>query len=255
MRLVSTFLFSLALILGGLNSVFAQSDPEINDPWEPMNRGIFDFNDTLDVHVFEPIAQGYKDITHENVRIGVGNFFNNLRYPSYLVSDLVQFKFTQALTHTGRFLINTTAGIAGFIDVAKHVGLPDHEEDFGIALAYHGVPAGPYFVIPLIGPSNVRDTCGLVVDFFLDPLYWVRYTNLSTGAKLAIAGSTTALKYVDTRASLLEGIKSAKESSVDYYLFVQGAYYQHRRGVLRDGATEDDDVFDEESELNEGVEK
>lgn len=148
------------------------SKAEVEEPYDPLedfNRAIFSFNDTLDVHLLEPVARAYRDYTPDPMRTGIGNFFLNLRYPSYLVSDVVQGKFDQVLEHTGRFLINSTVGVVGLIDVAKDWGLPDHDEDFGIALAYHGVPSGPYLVIPVVGPSSVRDGVGRVVDAFLDP--------------------------------------------------------------------------------------
>ena len=219
----------------------AQSDSEVRDPLEKMNRGIFWFNDKADVYVIEPVARGYRYVMPNPLETGVHNFFNNLRYPVYLVSDLLQFKFTQMLEHTGRFVVNSTVGVAGLIDVGKHVGLPDHEEDFAIALAYHGVPPGPYLVLPFLGPSNLRDAVGLLADAVLNPFYWVGRTDLHDDAQNALIYGSTALKAIDTRARLLDAVETAKESSVDYYLFVQGAYYQYRRGVLYDGNPPDEE--------------
>lgn len=227
----------------GIRVAVAESE-EPYDPIEPVNRAIFSFNDTVDVHVLEPVGRAYRNNVPDTIQTGIGNFFLNLRYPSYLVSDVVQGKFQQALDHTGRFLINSTIGILGFIDFATDMGLPDHEEDFGIALAYHGVPAGPYLMLPILGPSNVRDGVGRIVDAFLDPIGWVGYSSLSSGTKVAIAASALGLKLVHTRAGLLQAVEAAKESSVDYYLFMQGAYYQHRYGLLTDGKVED--VFEPE---------
>jgi len=243
-RLATRVWISLTIVAAvGVAPVRADVE-EVYDPIEPVNRGIFWFNDQVDIYVLEPIARGYKDYVPEFMRTAVGNFFLNLRYPSYLVSDLVQGKFSQASDHTARFVINSTVGIAGLIDFAKDAGLPDHEEDFGIALAYRGVPAGPYLVLPFLGPSNVRDGVGRIVDLFLDPLYWVTYSNLSAGTKLAISASATGLKVIHTRAGLLQAVEAAKEGSIDYYLFVQGAYYQHRYGLLTDGAASDLDSDD-----------
>jgi phospholipid-binding lipoprotein MlaA len=233
-----------ALLLMASSAVALPEEPY--DPIEPVNRGIFWFNDQLDVYVLEPISRGYRDYVPKPVRTGVNNFFLNLRYPSYLVSDIIQGKFEQVLDHTGRFLINSTVGIGGLIDFAKDWGLPDHEEDFGLALAYHGVPAGPYLVVPLIGPSNVRDGVGRIVDAFLDPIGWVAYTNVSGGTKLAVAATALGMRTVNTRAGLLQAIEAAKEGSVDYYLFVQGAYYQNRYGLLTDGADVEDEVLKDE---------
>jgi phospholipid-binding lipoprotein MlaA len=212
------------------------------DPIEPINRGIFEFNDTVDIYVLEPVSRAYRNNVPDPVQSGIGNFFANLRYPSYLVSDIIQGKFDQVLDHTGRFLVNSTVGVLGFLDVAKDLGLPDHREDFGLGLAYHGVPSGPYLVVPFIGPSNVRDGVGLIVDGFLDPIGWVGYSSLSAGTKLAVAATALGVKVVHTRAGLLQAVEAAKESSVDYYLFAQGAYYQYRHGLLTDGKDDDDDM-------------
>lgn len=244
-RLVSRFgLVGLLALFVSVAPALAESE-EPYDPIEPVNRAIFDFNDTVDEYVLEPVARAYRDNLPDAVQTGVGNFFENLRYPSYLVSDIFQGKFEQALDHTGRFLINTTVGIGGLIDFATEWGLPVHDEDFGITLAYHGVPAGPYLVLPILGPSSVRDGVGRIVDGFLDPIGWVGYSSLSAGTKAAIIAGSLGVKLVHTRAGLLQAVETAKESSVDYYLFVQGAYYQHRHGVLTDG--KDEDAFDGES--------
>lgn len=210
-------------------------DQEIWDPLEGWNRGVFAVNDTLDVYLLEPIARGYDYVVPEVVQTGIGNFFENLGYPSYLVSDVVQLKFGQAAHHTGRFLVNTTAGLLGFIDVAKDLGLEAHKEDFGIALAYHGVPAGPYIVLPLFGPSNLRDGIGRLVDLFLDPVFYLAYTDVDDTTVTAITFGLAGVRIVDQRAGLLEAVESGKESSLDYYTFVQSSYYQYRRGVLNDG--------------------
>lgn len=215
--------------------VGAFSQEEVPDPWESTNRAIFSFNDTLDVHILEPVARTYDENMPPPFKIGVTNFFRNLRYPRYLVSDLLQLKFTQALEHTGRFLMNTTFGVAGLIDVAKHVGLEDHQEDIGTALGYHGVGTGAYMVLPLFGPSNVRDTVGFVFDFALDPLFFINYVVTPEPLDAWTSISATSVKYVEKRAGLLEAIEAGKESSVDYYLFAKSAYQQYRQGLIYDG--------------------
>ena len=235
-------IFCLQASFGVSSAVAGPEEPY--DPWEPMNRGIFDFNDYLDIHILEPVARAYRENAPEPVYKGVGNFFQNLEYPNYLVSDIVQGKFTQAWDHTVRFLINTTVGVLGFMDFATDWGYPYHDEDFGIALAYHGVPAGPYLVVPLFGPMNVRDGIGEIVDGFINPIGWVAYSSINDGAKLAIAAGALGIRTVQTRAGLLQAIETAKESSVDYYLSVQGAYYQWRYALLKDGK-EDEDEFEE----------
>jgi phospholipid-binding lipoprotein MlaA len=229
-----------------------KSEEEMWDPFEPVNRGVFWFNDTLDIYLFEPIARGYNEITPTEVQTGITNFFDNLLYPMYLVSDLVQLKFSQAGDHTGRFAINSTVGLLGFIDVAKDWGLEPHREDFGVSLGYYGVPPGPYIVLPILGPSNVRDVFGTVVDSFLDPTTAIGYSSLSSATKTAAIGTTNAVRFVNRRSALIEPIETAKESSVDYYLFVQAAYHQMREGLIHDRAqviaTDTERMLDEDVE-------
>lgn len=213
----------------------ARAQEEISDPFEGMNRGIFWFNERVDRYLLAPVAEGYDYVVPDPIQKGVGNFFENLSYPKYLVSDVVQFKFSEALSHTGRFLINTTLGVGGIFDIAKDLGLEREEEDFGIALAYHGIPAGPYLVLPLLGPSNVRDAVGRVVDTLVHPFMILSYTDVRAGITDPIAYSGRGLDIVQTRVDLDEAIKAGRESSFDYYLFLQGAYTQYRRGILFDG--------------------
>jgi phospholipid-binding lipoprotein MlaA len=218
-------------------------DEEIYDPIEPVNRGIFWFNDKVDVYVLEPVAEAYEEVVPEDIQTGIGNFFTNLRYPQYLLSDLVQLKFEQSLVHTGRFVINSTVGLLGFIDVAKHIGLENDKEDFGLALAYHGVPPGPYIVLPFLGPSNLRDTVGTIVDGAVHPFAILGYTVDEDWVDPVVYGGR-AIEVIHQRAGLLDAVEAAKSSSLDYYLFLQAAYYQHRRGLLYDGnPPEEDDPF------------
>ncbi|RIL10926.1 MAG: ABC transporter [Proteobacteria bacterium] len=225
----------VVLSLTILSACSAASAQEVYDPLEPMNRGIFWFNNKLDIYLLEPVAKGYDWIMPQEAQDSVGNFFSNLRSPALLVSDLVQLKFDQAATHTGRFLINTTIGLGGLFDIASEMGLEEHDEDFGTALAYHGVPEGPYLVLPILGPSNFRDGFGRLVDGFLDPVFYLGATDMHDDTALAIQFGLKGLQVIDTRAGLIDAVEAARESSVDYYLFIQGAYHQHRRGVIYDG--------------------
>jgi phospholipid-binding lipoprotein MlaA len=244
----------LALSIVSAGYAAAAEPEQIKDPLEGMNRGIFWFNDQLDIYLLEPVARGYDWVMPERGKKGVVNFFENLGYPSYLVSDLVQGKLDQAGLHTGRFLINTTLGVGGLIDVAKEFGLEKHSEDFGVALAYHGVPAGPYLVLPLYGPSNVRDAVGFAVDSFLDPVAWLSFTGMSSSTRLVVQGGLVGLRIVRTRAGLIQAIETAKESSLDYYLFMQSAYYQFRHGLLTDGKEGYFDTTDQSDPADEGRE-
>ncbi len=233
------FHLSLLLIVFAPLSLYAQepsgepvAEERVYDPLEGFNRAMFAFNDTVDVYLFEPVASGYDSITPEFLQQRVRNVFETLGYPKYLVSDLVQLKFGQAAEHTGRFLVNATLGLAGIFDVATEMGLPAHREDFGTALHYHGVPAGPYLVLPFVGPTNFRDGFGRIVDSFLDPAYWIAYETAEDDDNFYISVGVTVFDGLQTRADLLD---AAKEASLDYYLFTQGAYYQYRQGLMSDG--------------------
>jgi phospholipid-binding lipoprotein MlaA len=223
-------------------------DEEISDPLEGFNRGIFWFNDKLDVYFFEPVARGYHWVLPQVVEDGVGNIFNNILIPQHLLNDALQLKGTQAAKHLGRFLINTTIGLGGFFDVAKEMGMERHNEDFGTTLGYYGLNGGPYLVLPLLGPSNARDAVGQVVDGLVDPVYMTtNYTNaFNSDDAFWINLGYRAAFIIDTRSGLLEAVDTGKGAALDYYLFMQSAYYQFRRGQIYDGKIPGDDNWDEE---------
>lgn len=229
--------FYLILLALTLSACSTTSD---KDPLEPLNRGIYKFNDVADKAVFKPVASGYKAVTPTPVRAGINNFFNNLGNVVTLFNQLLQFKFNRAAETTGRFVVNTTVGILGFIDVASRTGFNRYNEDFGQTLGYWGVGPGPYVVLPLIGPSNLRDTAGLVTDWFtFEPLGYVenpRSRNILVGSK-----------FVDRRADLLPGSDLLDEAALDPYAFMRDAYSQRRINQISDGAvTEqvDDSAFE-----------
>ncbi len=213
------------------------------DPWEPFNRTMFRFNDTVDAWVLEPVAKGYDYVLPGLVKTGVGNFFDNLWQPLRMISALFQLKLIQSGEQTGRFLVNSTAGIAGLIDVAKRVGLPRQDEDLGTLLAHYGVGAGPYVVLPFWGPSDLRDSFTRVGDRFLNPMYYVDNLWISAGA--------TALEVVDLRRQLLDATDAGKKGSLDYYIFLRNSYKQRRLSLIYDGelpvdsATESVDPLDD----------
>jgi phospholipid-binding lipoprotein MlaA len=242
----------LGIVLSGCVAANRPPPPpetEIWDPVEPVNRGVFAFNTTLDEYVLEPVARGYDWALPEFAQQRVRNVFDTLAYPKYFVNDLLQLKVGQATEHTGRFLLNLTFGIAGIFDVATDVGLPRHVEDFGTTLGYHGVAPGPYVMLPFLGPSNIRDVVGRVADGFLDPINLLFYTNtFNNNDTTIINASGQALYVLQTRADLIEAIETGKESSVDYYLFAQAAYYQYRLGLIYEGErVASDEEFGDES--------
>ena len=224
-RIFSALLL-VTLLLGGCASAPPEYVTQTQDPWEKFNRAIYGFNDKVDKAIARPVAATYTRAVPAPARNGLHNFISNLGEPSTIVNDALQGKLKQTLQDTGRFLINTTVGLLGWFDVAQHVGLPKHDEDLGETLAHWGVPSGPYLVIPIIGPSTVRDAGGRVGDIYTDPPrnnIPPRYRN----AELVLDG-------IDTRAGLM-GLNSAIDSAYDPYTFMRDAYLQNRRFNIYDG--------------------
>lgn len=199
------------------------------DPYEGFNRGVMNFNDGADRRVLKPIARGYRWITPRFVEDGVGNFFSNLNEPVVALNQLLQGKPGLALKDTGRFLINSTIGLAGLIEVADSMGLEKHQEDFGQTFGVWGIEQGPYLVLPFWGPSNPRDGIGdLIGSFGFAP----RYVDDVTARNLLYA-----LSLINRRASLLD---AEELISGDRYLFIRDAYLQRRNYLTLDGVVEDE---------------
>ena len=218
-------IISLAL-LGGCASV--PGPPDERDPFESYNRAMYTFNESVDKAVLRPVAQTYRDYTPDAVQTGISNFFDNIGDLNVMVNNLLQFKFEAAVSDFGRILWNSTVGIFGLIDVASHMGLQKHDEDFGQTLAVWGVPDGPYFVLPLLGPSTIRDTVGLVGDIYVDPLFQFEDEgNIYWGAVI--------VRFIDRRADLLSASRVLEQAAIDPYVFVRDAYLQHRRNLIYDG--------------------
>ncbi|MCB0323229.1 MAG: VacJ family lipoprotein [Bdellovibrionales bacterium] len=248
---LSRLLLHFCLLCGLAASVLAQTPEEVSDPWEGFNRGVFTFNDTVDVYLLEPIAKGYDFIMPRPVQRSVGNFFDNLRYPVLLISDVAQLKFGQAGNHTVRFLINSTVGIGGLFDPAAPMGFEPHYEDLGTALAYHGVGPGPYLVLPLLGPSTVRDAVGRIGGFFLDPTYYFTVYGIDRETAMWLSTGLTALEVINTRADLLDAVRTAKSASLDYYGFLRKTYYQVRYEEIHDKPYPEEEFEEEGLELDE----
>jgi phospholipid-binding lipoprotein MlaA len=201
------------------------------DPLEGMNRGIYKFNDVADKALIKPVATAYKTVAPTPVRKGFNNFFNNLGSFTTVLNDLLQLKFANAFTDAGRFIINSTFGIAGFIDVAGMDKIPNHKEDFGQTLGYWGVGNGAYLVLPILGPSTLRDTGGLVVDTIsTDP---VTYTH--NIGQVRLHNQIRAAQLIDTRTELLEAGDIVDSASLDPYSFLRDAYLQRRESLVADG--------------------
>lgn len=216
------------------------------DPWEPMNRAIFNFNEGLDGYVLEPVATGWDTVVPEPVQTSVGNFFDHLVLPTHFVNDLLQGKFYEGGETFFRAIINTTLGVGGLFDPATHFTVHRSNEDFGQTLGAWGVPAGPYLVLPLLGPSNPRDTAAIVVDssFGVIGFFFPYYVSVPAGA----------VDVVNDRAAVLEEIAAERASAFDFYSFVRNAAISFRVNQVNDRAEDpddDDDLYYTEDEDEE----
>lgn len=207
------------------------------DPLEPINRGIYTFNEAVDTTVLKPAAELYRGILPRFVRTGVHNVFSNINDVIVALNNLLQAKFLNGVSDMGRIVVNTTVGLLGVFDVATELGLEKHDEDFGQTLGYWGISDGPYLVLPILGPSNLRDSVGVFVDFKTDPLTYVdptRDRNILWGVRA-----------VNRRSELLEASKILETAALDPYQFVRDAYLQRRRSLVYDGSPpkeQDEDV-------------
>ena len=230
----------LSLILITASCATTGTNPE--DPWEGFNRKVYGFNKAIDTAIAKPLAKGYKAITPDFVETGVSNVFDNIRDIPNFINNLLQGKGKDSLSDLSRFVINSTLGIAGLWDPASSMGLVKHDEDFGQTLAYWGVPDGPYLMLPILGPSTVRDTSALPVDSQLNPINYI--DDRTTKYSLLL------MDLIDKRASLLS-FEDQLEAAVDEYSFVRDVYLQNRRFKVFDGNIPLDDDFECEEENEE----
>jgi phospholipid-binding lipoprotein MlaA len=205
----------------------ATGGSEAHDPWEKLNRGTFAFNDAVDRAVLKPVAEGYVKVVPAPAREGVSNFFGNLEDIGTSLNNLLQGKVGQGASDAGRFLVNTTLGVLGLWDVATPMGLEKHYEDFGQTLGWWGVQPGPYLVLPLLGPSTLRDAPARAAD---PSWYYGDYVN-PEGLWWGLRG----LDIVRTRADLLKAESVLQEAALDRYTFVREAWWQRRRSQVYDG--------------------
>lgn len=216
---------------------------EISDPLEGLNRAVFFLNDGLDTVVIRPIAYVYGNLVPPFVKRRVSNFFSNINEPVVFANDLLQFELEDASVIAARFLVNSTLGLAGLFDVASEIGLPPHKADFGQTLHSYGAGPGPYLVLPLLGPSNLRDGIGLAVDALLNPFTWL----LEPEENLILAVGAGLVR----REELLVPLDALRESSVDYYAALRSLYYQDRAVALGRGVLPDNSALDAEFEAFE----
>ena len=207
---------------------------EAHDPLEPANRVMYAIDNGLDTVIMRPWAQAYRAVVPEPVRHGVHNVLSNLGTPVELGNDILEAKPRRAGDTTMRFLINTTLGVVGLFDVAKDLGYPDHDNDFGMTLALWGVPEGPFLFLPVLGPSNPRDAVGDGVDIVGDPFTWV-----GNGTVVTVLNWTRwGLTALDQRERVLDPIDSIKKTALDPYATFRSLYRQHRRATIE--TTRDD---------------
>jgi phospholipid-binding lipoprotein MlaA len=212
------------------------------DPIEPVNRAVFAFNDLLDRVLIEPAATVYTTCVPDFARTGVRNFMRNLRSPLTAANTLLQGDIKGAGQVVARFALNTTAGIGGLVDVASDQGLPYKPEDFGQTLGKWGVGSGPYIVLPVLGPSSVRDAVGTVTDTTAEPL---RIWAFKTGRD-RLYYARNGLEALDTRARLAPALKDLRLNSLDHYAAVRSAYLQKRKGEIGNDAAAIPDEYDDE---------
>lgn len=239
----------LALVALGLLVAPALAQDEVNDPLEPLNRGIFQVNRVLDGLVLEPAARIYRFVTPQFFRTGVSNFLANLKTPVVFANDLLQGDFARAELTLGRFMFNTIVGLGGLIDVGGKLGMPErHSEDFGQTLAVYGVGSGPYLMLPLLGPSNGRDAAGRVVDLAFDPLTVLGAAGVGIYLEpTAFGAARTGTEALSFREQNIENIEELRRSSIDEYAAVRTLYGQLRANEIRNGApaADIDDIYDE----------
>jgi len=202
-------------------------EDEIYDPLEGINRAVFGFNNVADRIVLEPVAKGYKKLPPP-IQSGIGNFLRNLKLPLVALNQLLQGQSQNAAESTGRFFVNSTIGIFGLIDVADNMGLEEKEEDFGQTLATWGVGDGFYIVLPLFGPSNVRDTTGMIMTLMTDPVN----AYAANRDEAWVIPLRTAANAVDQRSKIMDEVNALRDNSVDYYAAVRSSYYQNRKAAI-----------------------
>ncbi|MDD2721539.1 MAG: VacJ family lipoprotein [Gallionella sp.] len=238
MKLIRTFALLAAVSLTGCATGPARNPA---DPFEPMNRGIYKFNDTVDKVIAKPVAQGYKTVMPETGKTLVSNFFSNLNDVVVTANDLLQFKFKQGFSDAMRFLVNSSVGAGGLIDVAS-MRLEKHDEDFGQTLGYWGMENGPYLVLPLLGSSSFRDGIGLLGDGQVSVISRTRHVRSRNQLFLA--------KAINRRSQLLTQEQVMEGAMIDRYTFLRDAYLQYRINEVYDGNPPHDKLEDEELNFN-----
>jgi len=231
----------LFVLAGGLCGGCA-AGPNKDDPWEKANRFIYNVNDGFDKVALKPVADGYRKVIPQEIRAGLGNGFDNLVYFNVILNDFLQGKWNQGLGDTGRMAANSTVGIGGVFDPATSWGLPSHDNDFGITLAKWGVDTGPYLVLPLLGPSSLRDVSGVGVEYLCSPL---TYLDLP----LKISSPVYTVDVVDARSRVDRAERFRNAAAIDPYVFTREAYLQYRANRINEGkpTSQPSGLYDEDT--------
>ncbi len=227
-----TGLVACLIVMSGCASQQTVEQGDVMDPFEPVNRSIFRFNELADKYAIRPVAKGYQFVFPAVIRTGVTNFFDNLSYPVDIINAALQGKFKQAGLDTARLAMNTTIGLLGFLDPATDAGLVKHDEDFGQTLGVWGVPQGPYIMVPIFGPKTIRSGAGDLAGLYVNPQFQMFSSSVQT--KLNIV-------WLINRRSNLIGIDKEIERAFDRYAFVRDAYIQNREYRLYDGNPPEDE--------------
>ena len=238
-RQLSQIALAASLLLVGCASA-PTANPK--DPWEPMNRSVASFNDKVDDNVLKPLATGYRNVVPDLIQTGVRNVFNNFADMWSTVNNLLQLKPINTAESLGRVIVNTVFGIYGIFDVATYIKLERHPEDFGQTLGYWGMPNGPYLVLPLFGPSTLRDGASLPIDFAVSPTQFIN--------DIPTRNQVFTLRLVSKRAELLKPGNLLEEASIDKYSFTRDAYLQYRRSQIYDGNPPDEEDSNDDPSAN-----
>ncbi len=235
-KLKNFLVMGIATVLVGCASIPAGVEPSPNDPWEPFNRSVFEFNENLDAYFLKPVVTGYRFVLPEFVRDGIYNFFSNYNDIYTALNNLLQGKPSDAFSDLMRVVVNTTFGLGGFIDMATPGGLEKHKEDWGQTFGVWGVPSGPYVVLPFFGSSSVRDTFGTAADLETD--YFFKYI-----PDVGLRNSVTGLRVVNARNTYYEAGDLLNGAAIDKYSFLRDAYIQRREYQINDGREDEEPLM------------
>ena len=232
----------LLLLLCAVVALGGCADFKKTDPWEKPNRFVYNVNDGIDTYALKPVSDLYVKVTPKPIRTGLYNGYSNLEYFNVIFNDFLQAKWNQGASDSGRMAVNSTVGVAGIFDVATGWGMPSHNNDFGLTLGTWGFQQGPYLVLPLFGPSTVRDAPGIGVGMVTNPLFWVDTT-------LATSIAVSAVEAVVMRSNADQEIRFRNSAAIDPYVFTRDAYLQYRENQLHGGKVPPkENIYDEDAE-------